>query len=509
MATLGGISIPTNSAIKSTNRTKTWKKVSIKQIAQEIAKRYSLKLIFDGPNYTIKSIEQTDKSDSSFLYDLCKDYGLGMKVYKSKIVIWGKSKYEGKKATATIKRADFIGDDWDYTDTLEGTYTGARTSYKKGNDSKEISIYVGLVGEKAKGARTLKISEQSDSENDARYKAAAKVNLENEKATVLTGTIFARPEIVAGICVKVKDLGKADGKYFVDEVKTKVSDSGTTQEIQLHKCQKQLKGDPPPAPPAPAAPAKKTYKVGDIVNFHGGTHYYSSYPGARGYSARAGRAKITLGPDCRGNGHAHPWHLIHVTNITETDGGADPESDESLKDRIYIAPSRYSTAGTEEAYVYWVKTYNSTIADVKVSSDNPGEVDIVFLMDDGIPSREMITGLTKYITDPNIRPLTDKVVVKAPTVVNYSISLTYYINSSDSGSVATIQSEVAKAVDDFVTWQQSKIGRDINSSELIKRVTAAGAKRVEIKSPVFQKIGGTSIAYCTSKNVTYGGVEDD
>lgn len=44
VATLGGISIPTNSAIKSTNRTKTWKKVSIKQIAQEIAKRYSLNL---------------------------------------------------------------------------------------------------------------------------------------------------------------------------------------------------------------------------------------------------------------------------------------------------------------------------------------------------------------------------------------------------------------------------------------------------------------------------------
>ena len=187
----------------------------------------------------------------------------------------------------------------------------------------------------------------------------------------------------------------------------------------------------------------------------------------------------------------------------------DPESDESLKDRIYIAPSRYSTAGTEEAYIYWVKTYNSTIADVKVSSDNPGEVDIVFLMDDGVPSQEMITGLTKYITDPSIRPLTDKVMVKGPTSVNYSIDLTYYINSSDSGSVATIQNEVTKAVDDFITWQQSKIGRDINSSELIKRVTAAGAKRVEIKSPVFQKIGGTSIAYCTSKNVTYGGVEDD
>ena len=248
-----------------------------------------------------------------------------MKVYKSKIVIWGKSKYEGKKATATIKRTDFIGDDWDYTDTLEGTYTGARTSYKKGNDSKEISIYVGLVGEKAKGARTLKISEQSDSENDARYKAAAKVNLENEKATVLTGTIFARPEIVAGICVNVKDIGKADGKYFMDEVKTKVSDSGTTQEIQMHKCQKQLNGNPSPAPAKPAASVsvKKRHKVGDIVSFRGGTYYYSSYPGTRGYNARAGKAKIMRGPDYKGNGHAHPWYLKHIDSTSNVYGWVD------------------------------------------------------------------------------------------------------------------------------------------------------------------------------------------
>lgn len=205
-------------------------------------------------------------------------------------------------------------------------------------------------------------------------------------------------------------------------------------------------------------------------------------------------------------------YIESVSNITETDGGADPESDESLKERIYIAPSRYSTAGTEEAYIYWVKTYNNNIIDVKVNPEEPNEpceVDIVFLMNDGIPSQEMITGLTKYITDPSIRPITDKVVVSAPKSVNYTIDLKYFINSSDSGSVPTIQKEVEKAIDDFIEWQQSKIGRDINSSELIKRITAAGAKRVEIKSPVFQNVPNNSIAQCTSKSVTFGGVEDD
>ena len=51
----------------------------------------------------------------------------------------------------------------------------------------------------------------------------------------------------------------------------------------------------------------KSYDVGDIVNFHGGKHYVSSYPDARGYSVGAGKAKITIKG---GSGKAHPWHLV-------------------------------------------------------------------------------------------------------------------------------------------------------------------------------------------------------
>lgn len=67
-------------------------------------------------------------------------------------------------------------------------------------------------------------------------------------------------------------------------------------------------------------PARKNYQVGDIVNFHGGTHYYSSYPGAKGYSARAGKAKITI---ANGSGKAHPWHLIHTDSGSNVYGWVD------------------------------------------------------------------------------------------------------------------------------------------------------------------------------------------
>ena len=69
--------------------------------------------------------------------------------------------------------------------------------------------------------------------------------------------------------------------------------------------------------------SKKTYKVGDIVNFKGGTHYVSSWKNANGYKATSGKAKITLGPDCKGNGKAHPWHLIHTDNKSNVYGWVD------------------------------------------------------------------------------------------------------------------------------------------------------------------------------------------
>lgn len=41
------------------------------------------------------------------------------------------------------------------------------------------------------------------------------------------------------------------------------------------------------------------------------------------YSARAGKAKITLGPNCAGNGKAHPYHLIHTDSKSNVYGWVD------------------------------------------------------------------------------------------------------------------------------------------------------------------------------------------
>lgn len=51
---------------------------------------------------------------------------------------------------------------------------------------------------------------------------------------------------------------------------------------------------------------KKEYKVGDLVQFNGGTHYISSTTTKSGGSPSAGPAKITI----INKGSAHPYHLV-------------------------------------------------------------------------------------------------------------------------------------------------------------------------------------------------------
>ena len=199
-----------------------------------------------------------------------------------------------------------------------------------------------------------------------------------------------------------------------------------------------------------------------------------------------------------------------VSNTGITSGGADVESDENLAERIYLAPSGYSVAGPDDAYEYHTMAYNQDIIDVKVSSPAPTEVEIRFLIGEGeIPTETVIKGLESYLKDGNIRPLTDKVKVLAPDQKQFNINLSYYINRSDSAKANSIQSAVNAAIYDYIRWQTYSIGRDINPSELTKRVVEAGAKRVEVKSPVFAAVPVTTVARLSEKTVKYGGLEDD
>lgn len=203
-------------------------------------------------------------------------------------------------------------------------------------------------------------------------------------------------------------------------------------------------------------------------------------------------------------------YIAEAVNIEKSGRGAEIETDESFAERIYLAPSKYSVAGPDDAYKYWVKSYSPFVTDVKVTSPVPGTVDIRFIVKDGeVPDQEMIEAVEQYLREGERRPLTDFVVVGAPEILEYKINLKYWINETDKIKAVAIQRNVDEAVNGFVYWQKKQIGRDINPSMLNHLIIQAGAKRTEITEPVFTKVGDTGIALVTEQSVIYGGIERD
>lgn len=200
-------------------------------------------------------------------------------------------------------------------------------------------------------------------------------------------------------------------------------------------------------------------------------------------------------------------------NTTITTGGADAESDPDFADRIRLAPNSFSVAGPEKAYVYHAKSVSPAIIDVKVDSPTPGEVDVYVLLTDGtLPTEDTLEQIEEHLSDENIRPLTDYVVVKAPTASNYEIELHYWISQEDSSKAAQIQADVEAAVEQYRLWQQTKIGRDITPGKLLQLVFAAGASRVDdskMKPAAWKKLEAMQVAQCTKVSVVYEGYKDE
>lgn len=199
-----------------------------------------------------------------------------------------------------------------------------------------------------------------------------------------------------------------------------------------------------------------------------------------------------------------------VENITESAGGAEKESDDSLYNRNRESLGTYSTAGPEGAYKFYAKSANPSVSDVKVKSPIPGTAEIRILLKDGeIPGEEILQSTEKILSSETIRPLTDKVEVKAPEIVNYDIDITYYTLENSPLSATEAEQAASHAIDEYIMWQSEKMGRDINPGQLNFLLIKAGIKRVEIRQPSFLQIEDIAVAILGNKNVINGGQENE
>ncbi len=225
---LGGVSVPAMDDFKSLPVTNTWEKTTIREIASQIAAKAGVSLYYDADTIKIAEIEQSRQTNSAFLYTLCEKYGLAMKVYNRKIVIFDIVTYEARQAVFTLRETDMLS--WSFNTTVDGTYTGVNLDYTDPDTEKTIKVTMGRPG------RMYAVNTQASGKYDAELQAAATVNAANRGMQTMEVTIRADRRIVASHCIMIAGLGSLDGKYYVDKVRHSLG-NGYTMQLSIHKVQ--------------------------------------------------------------------------------------------------------------------------------------------------------------------------------------------------------------------------------------------------------------------------------
>lgn len=267
---------------------------------------------YKGPNASHGKLVYNNKYLSDIILELLDD---AVKLGSSKCIVRASKGYtsvieRGSNKTVYVFKVDNT-QMFSQTISTADLITRVKVVGQADDDGKR-SVEATLNGLTQYGIRQ-RIYTRGQDEELADAKSAAQEILDDEGKITKEMTVQAPdvPFIRKGDLVYlISELTK--DYYFVKSIQHNADVYSMTMELEKAKTEvvKEQK----------TTTAKKEYNVGDIVNFHGGTHYVSSYPGSKGYSARVGKAKITIK---NGSGKAHPWHLIHTDSGSNVYGWVD------------------------------------------------------------------------------------------------------------------------------------------------------------------------------------------
>lgn len=204
-------------------------------------------------------------------------------------------------------------------------------------------------------------------------------------------------------------------------------------------------------------------------------------------------------------------YYLKVENITKTSGGAEEEDDGDYYNRMRESMESFSTAGPANGYIYHAKSVSAAVSDVAATSPEPGVVDVRILLQNGEqPTQTVLEEIEAALNASDVRPLTDTVTVSEPEEDPFEIDVTFYIERNSQASSTIIESDARAAVEEYILWQTSKMGRDINPSYLVQLMMGAGIKRVEVRKPEFKVVEETHVARIVrdTMQVLNGGVEN-
>lgn len=200
--------------------------------------------------------------------------------------------------------------------------------------------------------------------------------------------------------------------------------------------------------------------------------------------------------------------LVAADNTTVPPTPEVRESNESLRRRVQLSFEGFSTAGPTGAYIFHSLGSDARVLDANAESPVPGQVVVAVLssVGDGTASTDLLAAVDRTLSDEDVRPLTDQVLVKSAVILPYVVEAALILYP---GPDAEVVLAAAQSALDLYVSNSHRLGRDVTLSGLYAALHQEGVQDVQLSSPSASIVAGwDQAAWCTATSVTIGGISE-
>lgn len=174
------------------------------------------------------------------------------------------------------------------------------------------------------------------------------------------------------------------------------------------------------------------------------------------------------------------------------------EEDGRLRYRTQMALESFTTAGSEQAYLFHTYSASPKVKSAKVDNPKAGKVSITLLSTDGdgTADHELLDTVRAYVSADEKRPLTDQLIVQSAKIITYSVKAVVHLYQGPSATIA--EAAYTKALKEYLTKRQT-IGGVVAVSGIYDALHNDGVCKVELIAPT-QDItpDNTQAAFCNN-----------
>lgn len=264
---ISAVSIPLESTIRRTVKTRNFENADLKTIAQRIADDNNLKLFWDTAeeNPTYDRVDQQRVSDLEFLKGLCDDASLTVKVGFEQLIIFDQASYEKKDPVKLLTESGSHLLSWSFEAQQSERYKSCTVRWRKmhaktrsGTPSQSHidSLLHPEKQQKKKGSTAARSEDIEYTYEDpnveesgqqyviqkrctslAEAERIARSTLRKLNLRQLTGsiTMVGDPLMSAGSVVALSGFGSFDGNFIIEEASHSMSGSGYITTIAVRR----------------------------------------------------------------------------------------------------------------------------------------------------------------------------------------------------------------------------------------------------------------------------------